>query len=291
MIGAVLLRKTDVGCAAFLASSYAANAVYQGYIGKLYQQLGVESPLLPWLLTVFPLAAAPAQLLWGWASDRTGRRRGLLRTVLLLSLLILPLYRQKTSFAGRLAVTCAFALCYPAVQPFGDSLILKNTRRFGPVRLAGTLAFACSSLLAGRLFRNDYGAVPLLTGVCLTLTLAATLALPDDRTKSHLRLSPFQVLRLPHMLPLLSLPILLFSLPRGLSTALWALGDAVAVQQIESVFLSPRLMSGATGLHPAYVLLLLSAGGLVAGLTGMLLFVCVRGAVRALQCANQQEMP
>ena len=54
-------------------------------------------------------------------------------------------------------------------------------------------------------------------------------------------------------------------------------------------------MSGVTGLHPVYVLLLLSAGSLLAGLTGMLLslplFVCVRGAVRALQCANQQEMP
>ena len=46
--------------------------------------------------------------------------------------------------------------------------------------------------------------------------------------------------------------------------------------------------------NTAYMLLLLSAGGLVAGI-GMLLslplFVCVRGAVRALQCANQQEMP
>ena len=67
------------------------------------------------------------------------------------------------------------------------------------------------------------------------------------------------------------------------------------VQQIESVILSPRLMSGATGLHPAWVLLLLSGGGLAAGLTGMLLalplFVCLRGAARAIQCAKQEEKP
>lgn len=91
-----------------------------------------------------------------------------------------------------------------------------------------------------------------------------------------------------------ALPIALFSLPQGLRVTLWALAAAAAVQQIESVFLSPRLMSGATGLHPAYVLLLLSFGGMVAGLGGMLLslplFVCVRGAVRALQCARQEEM-
>ena len=89
-----------------------------------------------------------------------------------------------------------------------------------------------------------------------------------------------------------ALPNLLFSLPQGITTVLWALGTVVAVQQAESVFLSPRLMSGATGLHPAYVLLLLSLGGMIGGVVGLLLslplFVCVRGAVRALQCAAQE---
>ncbi len=91
-----------------------------------------------------------------------------------------------------------------------------------------------------------------------------------------------------------AIPVILFSLPQGFSTALWALLAVAAVQQIESVFLSPRLMSGATGLHPAFVLLLLSFGGMVAGLAGMLLslplFVCLRGAARALRCARQEEM-
>ena len=89
-----------------------------------------------------------------------------------------------------------------------------------------------------------------------------------------------------------ALPIVLFSLPHGPYTVLWALVAVVAVQQAESVFLSPRLMSGATGLHPAYVLLLLSLGGMIGGLVGLLLslplFVCIRGAVRALQCASQE---
>ena len=92
-----------------------------------------------------------------------------------------------------------------------------------------------------------------------------------------------------------ALPILLFSLPQGIYTALWALIAVVLVQPAESVFLSPRLMSGVTGLHPAYVLMLLSAGGILGGLAGMLLslplFVCLRGAARALQCARQAENP
>ncbi len=82
------------------------------------------------------------------------------------------------------------------------------------------------------------------------------------------------------------IPIVLFSLPMGVSTAFWAVGVTVFVQQVEGYFLSPRLMAGATGLHPAAVILLLSAGGYLGGLAGMVAavpsFVCVRGAARVL---------
>ena len=92
---------------------------------------------------------------------------------------------------------------------------------------------------------------------------------------------------IPYLGPLLGgIPIALFALPMGWGALLWGLGVTVAVQQIEGFFLSPRLMAGATGLHPVSVVLLLSAGGLLAGLAGMMaalpLFVCVRGALRVL---------
>lgn len=101
---------------------------------------------------------------------------------------------------------------------------------------------------------------------------------------------------IPYVGPYLGgVPIVLFSLPQGFYTVLWAVISVVAVQQAESLFLSPQLMSGVTGLHPAYVLLLLSAGGLLGGIAGMLLslplYVCLRGAVRALQCASRENAP
>ena len=90
---------------------------------------------------------------------------------------------------------------------------------------------------------------------------------------------------IPYVGPLIGgIPIVLFSLSQGLSTTLWALGLTIGVQQIEGYFLSPHLVGGATGLHPAYILLLLTAGGLIGGLAGMMLalplFVCIRGAAR-----------
>lgn len=86
------------------------------------------------------------------------------------------------------------------------------------------------------------------------------------------------------------IPVVLFTLPLGLSKTLWALGVVIAVQQAEGMFIAPRLMSGATGLHPVYILLLLTAGGLLFGLPGLLLalplFVCLRGLTRALRLSR-----
>ncbi len=97
---------------------------------------------------------------------------------------------------------------------------------------------------------------------------------------------------IPYVGPLIGgIPIALFSLPLGLTSTLWALGVTAAVQQIEGFFLSPFLMAGATGLHPVYVMLLLSAGGLLLGLPGMMLalpaFLCVRGGIRVLRTADR----
>ena len=92
---------------------------------------------------------------------------------------------------------------------------------------------------------------------------------------------------IPYIGPLIGgVPIALFSLPMGFHALLWGLGVTVLVQQIEGYFLSPRLMGEATGLHPVSVLLLLSAGGLLLGLPGMVgavpAYVCLRGAFRVL---------
>ena len=99
---------------------------------------------------------------------------------------------------------------------------------------------------------------------------------------------------IPYIGPMIgAIPIILLSLPMGISATLWALGVTVFVQQIEGYFLSPRLMAGATGLHPVAVILLLSAGGYLGGLAGMVAavpsFVCIRGAARVLYETREEN--
>lgn len=99
---------------------------------------------------------------------------------------------------------------------------------------------------------------------------------------------------IPYIGPLIGgIPVVLFSMPLGFSKVLWAVGLVIAVQQAEGLFLSPRLMAGAVSLHPVYVLLLLTLGGLIGGLWGMMaaipIFVCIRGAVHILYVEKQPD--
>ncbi|MFJ2023530.1 AI-2E family transporter [Streptomyces sp. NPDC087897] len=60
---------------------------------------------------------------------------------------------------------------------------------------------------------------------------------------------------------------------RGFVTALWALGVVLAVQVLEGHVLQPVIQSRTVQMHPAMVMIALTAGASVAGLLGMLLAV------------------
>ncbi|MEU8783360.1 AI-2E family transporter [Streptomyces sp. NPDC048637] len=66
---------------------------------------------------------------------------------------------------------------------------------------------------------------------------------------------------------------------RGFVIALWALGVVLAVQVLEGHVLQPMIQSRTVQMHPATVLLAITAGASVAGILGMLLSVPLTAAV------------
>lgn len=62
--------------------------------------------------------------------------------------------------------------------------------------------------------------------------------------------------------------------------ALWAIIAVIVIQQLESTFLSPKIMSDQVGIHPVLVIVVLMAGASLGGLMGMLLAVPVAGIIR-----------
>lgn len=65
---------------------------------------------------------------------------------------------------------------------------------------------------------------------------------------------------------------------RGFVIALWALGVVLAVQVLEGHVLQPVIQSRTVQMHPAVVMLAITAGASVAGILGMLLAVPLTAA-------------
>ncbi|MET9819059.1 AI-2E family transporter [Streptomyces sp. NPDC006355] len=77
----------------------------------------------------------------------------------------------------------------------------------------------------------------------------------------------------------------------GLSTAVWALGVVLAVQFLEGNVLQPVIQSRTVQMHPAVVLMALTAGASVAGVLGMLLSVPLTAAVFGVASELRRRQP
>ncbi len=77
-----------------------------------------------------------------------------------------------------------------------------------------------------------------------------------------------------------AIPALLVALLQSPTKALWTLILFVAVQQVENIFLVPRIQGRSVQLHPALIMLVLVMGNEIAGIWGMLLAVPVTAIVR-----------
>jgi len=209
------LKKLSFSCALYLALYYSINAIYQGYTSKYFQQQGLSGIPLMLLLVSFPLMALFALPFWGTASDRMKKRRTTLRLATLFSALLIPCFTLSRSIYLLFPLSCAFSACFAAIQPMGDSLILEklqqDRRPFGPVRFFGCIAFALTNLAAGFLLKDDYSFIPLTVAMGLMVLLLATALLPDypGHQKKEEKQAFIQVLRLPHIVPLMLLLIVL----------------------------------------------------------------------------------
>ncbi len=155
------------------------------------------------------------------------------------------------------------------------TLLLPVQARARGVRAAREMRRETAAYLRGQLLLS--GAVSAMTA--LSLLLAGT--------PGWLLLGVLMgILELvPYVGPFIAgVPAVLLALQNGWMAALWTVAALFLVQQAEGTFLSPRLLAGATQLHPLAVLLLVSAGGMLGGAVGMVLVipavVSVRGAVR-----------
>ncbi len=79
-----------------------------------------------------------------------------------------------------------------------------------------------------------------------------------------------------------SIPAVLMALTGGITPAILTLVVLVVVQQLESGFITPKVVGNSLGLHPLFIIISLLIGGKLFGLAGMILAVPVTGILKAL---------
>ncbi len=75
-------------------------------------------------------------------------------------------------------------------------------------------------------------------------------------------------------------PTILFALLDSTGKALYAAGAFILIQQIESGFLTPRIIGKSVGIHPVYVIMSLIVGGKLLGVIGLIMAVPVLAAIK-----------
>ena len=119
--------------------------------GSLYlrENIGLTASQVGMVVATVPLMGMLSQPFWGRLGDRSGARSRVLGLVALGAGLGYALLAWPTSFYGYLAATAFFAFFGPALAPMGVSTTLAsldepNERKYGRIRVMGTLGFAAS---------------------------------------------------------------------------------------------------------------------------------------------------
>ncbi|MDO4541256.1 MAG: AI-2E family transporter [Bacillota bacterium] len=88
---------------------------------------------------------------------------------------------------------------------------------------------------------------------------------------------------IPYFGPILgAVPVILFALLQPDVNMAWVILLLFGVQQMENIFISPRVIGDCVGLHPVSIILLVFLGGSIGGILGMVLIIPIAAVGKVL---------
>ena len=179
-----------VSAPARIAAFYFAYFCYLGvqapYFSLYLAGEGFAAAEIATILAMPPLARIVAPAAWGWISDATGSRRGVVAISCALTAAGFGALFLASGFAQTVVVLALVGVASAASLPIVDALTFSvlgaRTDRYGPVRLWGSVGFILAVLLTGALL--DVMPVARLLWVLFGLTVATflfALQLPAPR--------------------------------------------------------------------------------------------------------------
>lgn len=171
--------------ALFMIAYYVTNCMYQSYMSLFYTGIPFSPTQIGLINAGVALVSIAAQPLWGTVGDRARSRRLVIALLALASAASVFAFSRVAGLAPMLLLACLFSCFYTSLQPMGDSIILRELdargRPFGPLRMAGGLAFALCGLLFGWALDapGRDRQIPVYTAALCLAVAASTLALPS----------------------------------------------------------------------------------------------------------------
>ncbi len=200
-----LHRPADVALwpfAALSASYFAHIGFFNPYLPLWLQDMGLGL-LAIGVLTSLPSATRLfAPYLWAWMSDHSGHRVWLLRYCATAALLVSLTLWHPWGVVGLFVVLLALFTHTSAMMPLSETVLAQqviqsgrfDARRYGRVRVWGSLGFLVTVLAAGAWFeRHGMGSFPAWTALTLLAVVVSVWLMPATREARHPHADPVRV--------------------------------------------------------------------------------------------------
>ena len=167
----------------YYAMIWMTSSIVGPYLGAYYVDLGFSVFEIGLLSSVGAVVCLLIQPLWGVASDRSGHPLAVLRAVFILVSGLVLLYLLGREYWHFILISIIYTACNSAVMPLSDSYTLRylnaNGLKFSHIRLAGTVGYAFSVFVLGRILGSLQLTVIFLVGAAMNiLCMSVTWILP-----------------------------------------------------------------------------------------------------------------
>lgn len=187
--------------AALSASYFAHIGFFNPYLPLWLKDMGLGLLAISVLTSVQSATRLFAPYAWGWLSDRTGERVRLLRYGATAALVCSLGLWLNLGFWGLLLVLLLMFVHTSAMMPMSEAAMAHlvsqggrfDAKRYGRVRLWGSLGFLLTVLAAGGWFeRHGMGSFPLWTVATLLAVTLSVWWMPDVKEAPHAADAPAQ---------------------------------------------------------------------------------------------------
>lgn len=168
---------------------YMTTSLLSNYRALFFTDAGLTTGQIGIINAVTPVTTLIFQNMWGHFADRTSRRLTLVISLTAAGLLA-PLYLVSNAFGWLMAVCLVSNLFMMALETMVDAVGIdyctRNRRRYGPLRMCGTIGFALTPWIIGTAFNDSLRLLfPVFSGMCVLSLLTLTVIPKEEKQHSE----------------------------------------------------------------------------------------------------------